>query len=309
MPHDDRGVIQRSHDVLRAYDHGDVAYLDRALASSYVHIDGSDTLTREDDLKVDPSAVYPLMSKRAWSNERVFGDGEARIFRGLADEEGNGNEVHGNYRFRGWYTLVWVRESGQWRLGMLTWHLAGNEQEDSWNAIYRNHTGFTREPNELLKAAVAGVTPGRALDVGTGQGRNALYLASLGWNVTGVDFSMEALREAREEAAARKLEFDAVYADISKYDFGADKWNLVALIYMPDHPDWIEKIKPSIASGGLFVLEYFARTPEDPHSGTDLAELERAFSGWELTRHEVVEDTPDWARNRAKLVRFVAKKP
>lgn len=309
VPHADADIVERSHKVMQAYDQGDVAALSATLAHRFVHLDGTDALSRDDDLKLDPNAVYPLISKRVWSNERVFGSEDAQIFRGLAEEEGTGNEVHGNYRFRGWYTLVWVREMNDWRLGMLAWQLAGNEQEDSWNSIYRNHVGFSREPNQLLKAVVANVPPGRALDVGTGQGRNGLYLASLGWKVTGVDFAMEGLREAREEASVRNLDFEPVYADLSHYDFGLDKWNLVALIYMPDHPEWIEEIKPSIASGGLFVLEYFARPAGQSSGGVELAALERAFTGWELLQHEVVEDTPDWARNRASLVRFVAKKP
>lgn len=191
---------------------------------------------------------------------------------------------------------------------MLAWQLAGHESEDSWNAIYRNHLGST-EPNKLLVATVAGVPPGRALDVATGQGRNGLYLASVAWKVTGVDFAMEGLREAGEEAAAKKLDYQPVYANLASYDFGVDKWNLVDMIYTPDHPDCVEKIRPSICHGGLFVLEFFAHTPGET-GGTDLAMLEKTFAGpeWEILRHEVVEDTPDWAENRAKLVGFVARR-
>jgi SAM-dependent methyltransferase len=304
----DKTVIELSHDVLRAYDRGDAAHLDGYLATSFVHIDGADTTTRTDDLKVQPGQVFPLIAKRAWTGEQVFASTNVRIFRGLADEQQAGNEVHGNYHFSGWYTLVWVREHDAWRVGMLTWNLSGHETEDNWNAIYRNHVGFTTEPNKLLVATVAGVPPGRALDVATGQGRNGLYLASLGWKVTGVDFAMEALREAGEQAAAKKLDYEPVYANLASYDFGIEKWNLVDMIYTPDHPEWIEKIKPSIQHGGLFVLEFFARDAKS-QNGTELSALEKAFTGWEISRHEVVEDTPDWAENRAALVRFVAKKP
>jgi len=304
----DKTVLERSHDVLIAYDRGDVGRLGGYLAASFVHIDGGSSTTRADDLKVQPGAVFPTIARRTWTHEAVYVSPAVRIFRGLADEEQAGNEVHGNYHFGGWYTLVWVREDDAWRVGMLTWQLAGNEDENTWNAIFRDHVGFTREPNKLLVATVAGVPPGRALDVATGQGRNGLYLASLGWKVTGVDFAMEGLREAREEATAKKLDYEPVYANLASYDFGVDKWNLVDMIYTPDHPDWIEKLKPSIQHGGLFVLEFFARGPGEPN-GTDLAALENAFAGWQITKHEIVEDTPDWAENRAKLVRFVAKRP
>jgi hypothetical protein len=81
------------------------------------------------------------------------------------------------------------------------------------------------------------------------------------------------------------------------------------MIYTPDHPEWVERVKPSLVHGGLFVLEFFARGKESPH-GTDLAALEQAFGGadWQILRHEIVEDTPDWETNRAHLVRFVARR-
>jgi SAM-dependent methyltransferase len=304
----DATIIERSHAVLVAYDHGDVARLDTLLATTFVHIDGASATARADDLKRDPDATYPIMTSRTWTQEQVFASPDVRIFRGLADEEEAGNEVHGNYHHSGWYTLVWVRESADWRVGMMTWQRAGYEAENTWNSIYRNHAGFTVEPNKLLVTSVAGVTPGRALDVATGQGRNGLYLASLGWKVTGVDFSMEGLRQASEQAAAKQTAFEPVYANLASYDFGVDRWDLVAMIYTPDHPDWVEKAKTSVRPGGLFVLEFFARGPGAPN-GTDLATLEKTFAGWTLLRHEVVEDVPDWAQNRARLVRFVAKRP
>jgi SAM-dependent methyltransferase len=304
----DRTLVERSHELLRAYDRGDVERLGADLATSFVHIDGGDTTTRDDDLKAAAGQTSPPVGKRTWSHEQLFASPGVVVFRGLAAEEGAGNEVHGNFRVSGWYTLIWVREHDQWRVGMMTWQAAGYEAENTWNSIYRNRVGFTTEPNRLLVATVAGVPPGRALDVATGQGRNGLYLASLGWKVTGVDFAMEGLRQAAETAAARKLDFEPMYANLANYDFGVDKWNLVAMIYTPNHPEWIEKIKPSLRRGGLFVLEFFARSPESPH-GTDLAALEQAFAGWDILKHELVEDTPDWAQNRAKLVRFVARKP
>lgn len=305
----DSTLAQLSHQVLLAYDNGDVGRLDTVLATNFVRVEGGTTTTRAEELKVPPNAVFPLVAKRKWTEERVISSPDVRIFRGLADEEQAGNDAHGNFHFQGWYTLIWLRERSAWHLGMLTWQLAGNDQENSWNAIYKGHVGFTRTPNKLLAASVVGVTPGRALDVATGQGRNGLYLASLGWKVTGVDFSMEGLREARAYASAKNLDFDPVYADLATYDFGIDTWNLVDMIYTPDHPEWVERIKPSIKRGGLFVLEFFARASNEPTGGTDLAALDRAFAGWDIKTHEVVDDVPDWAQSRAKLVRFVAKRP
>ncbi len=58
-----------------------------------------------------------------------------------------------------------------------------------FNNIYSNAPGFSTNANALLVSAVTGRKPGRALDVGMGQGRNAVFLAVEGWNVTGFDIS------------------------------------------------------------------------------------------------------------------------
>ena len=63
-------------------------------------------------------------------------------------------------------------------------------------------------------AEAAGLTPGRALDVACGEGRNAVWLAEQGWQATGVDFSDVALDKARGLAEARGVEVEWVQADV-----------------------------------------------------------------------------------------------
>jgi methylase of polypeptide subunit release factors len=70
--------------------------------------------------------------------------------------------------------------------------------------------------------------PGKALDLGTGQGRNAIFLASTGWTVTGVDISEVAIAEAKKNAAARKVQIDAIVGDLDTYDFGREQWDPAA---------------------------------------------------------------------------------
>lgn len=118
------------------------------------------------------------------------------------------------------------------RIAFWSWRLAGTgAKRASWNEIFRNDTGFSKEPNQLLVDTVAKVAPGAALDIAMGQGRNALYLASRGWKVTGVDLSDEGVRAAREAAAARHLQLHAINADLETYDLGVAKWELVTMIY------------------------------------------------------------------------------
>src|SRR5262245_4276900 len=82
------------------------------------------------------------------------------------------------------------------------------EDRKLWNATYREPRAFP--PSAFLQDVVQDLRPGRALDIGMGQGRNALFLASAGWKVTGIDISDEGIRQAREAAAKRKLSIETI---------------------------------------------------------------------------------------------------
>lgn len=215
--------------------------------------------------------------------------------------------------WQGWNTLVLAPEGGSWKVALWYWQKSGIEaRRDYWNDIYRRGTGYSEEPNRLLVTSVEGVKPGRALDLAMGQGRNALYLAAQGWQVTGVDISDEGIRLAREAAAARGLLLDAVLADLDTYDFGTERWDLVTMIYAGADLGWIERIKPSVKPGGLFVLEFFEKDPDGPGTGSivgvERGQLAPIFAGWEILRDEAVEDVADWGERPAKLIRFVARR-
>lgn len=64
---------------------------------------------------------------------------------------------------------------------------------------------WSAEPNRFLPPEVAGLRPGRALDLACGEGRNAVWLATQGWEVTGVDFSSVGLRKAANLAEANRV--------------------------------------------------------------------------------------------------------
>ncbi|HUJ59585.1 MAG TPA: methyltransferase domain-containing protein [Kofleriaceae bacterium] len=313
-PPTEQAIKERSHQLLAAFDRGDIAALAPQLAPGFVHFEGGTPRTRDTELAAlaKRSPGEPHIGTRTWSQEYVYIHPDDAVFVGDALEHVAGNAVHAGYVFDGWYTLEWKRDGDAWRLALWTWQRAGaGAERDTWNDIFRTGSGFNPRPNQLLVDTVAGVRPGRALDVAMGQGRNALYLASQGWLVTGVDFSAEGIRIAREHAAKAGLALDAEYADLASYDFGTDKWDLVTMIYAGDDVSWIERIKPSLRPGGLFVVEYFHDndTPGKTDGSFARGELAKLFGdGFEIVRDEVVDAVPDWAKDRASLVRFVARK-
>lgn len=90
-----------------------------------------------------------------------------------------------------------------------------------WNARYASQPLlWDIDPDPLLRAEVGGLAPGRALDLGAGEGRAARWLAERGWRVTAVDFADVALERGRGLAAAGGLPPDAITwqcADLADY--------------------------------------------------------------------------------------------
>jgi SAM-dependent methyltransferase len=88
------------------------------------------------------------------------------------------------------------------------------------------------DPNRFLVEELDRLAPGRALDLACGEGRNALWLASKGWRVTGVDFSPAGLSKARRLAAERGLEVSWVEADVVEWQPEAAWFDVVVMMYL-----------------------------------------------------------------------------
>ena len=304
----DADIAAKSHAILEAFDHGDVAAVTATLGDRYVHFEGSLTDRAKELELVKHWKPSEHVASRTWKEEHVFARGGDAVFIGKAREHQGGNEIHGGYDFEGWYTLGWSREGGTWKLVFWGWQIAGAVSETAiWNQIYEHSTGFEHAPNKLLVELAAQHEPGAALDVAMGQGRNSLYLASAGWHVTGVDIADEGVRQARVAAEQKHLAIDAIVADVATFDYGSDRYDLVAMIYAWPALKQIPALQRATKKGGLFVYEYFApgdRTDDAPAPGA----LAKQFAGWEILRDEIVEGVPDWAADRAKIQRFVARK-
>jgi SAM-dependent methyltransferase len=306
-------IVARSRAALAAMDRRDVAAVTATLADGYVHFEGDapgDAIDRDRELKALRTAG-PGVATRTWSDERVFGRPGSATFIGKAHERQAGNDRHGGgYTFDGWYTLTWVADGAAWKLAYVAYKaILPGAQSATWNQIFAHDTGFEHAPNKLLVDSVRGGTPGAALDVAMGQGRNALALAALGWHVTGVDISEEGVHQARAAAAARGLGIDTVITDLATYDYGVAKYDLVAMIYAYPALDRLADVQRAVKPGGLFVYEFFAKGPHGDLDAPEPGKLARQFAdGWDVLRDDVVDDVPDWRDDRATIERFVARK-
>ena len=184
----------------------------------------------------------------------------------------------------------------------------------AWDRRYaERELVWTSQPNRFLVAEVAALPPGRALDVACGEGRNAVWLAEQGWQVTGVDFSEVGLEKARGLAELRGVGARGVAADLLDYTPEPRAFDLVLVIYLQvpaaQRRAIVRGVAEGVAPGGLFVLvghdssnlEHGHGGPQNPdvlYTASDVAgDLEG--SGLEIERAEAVErpvDTPDGER-------------
>jgi SAM-dependent methyltransferase len=194
------------------------------------------------------------------------------------------------------------------------------ERPDAWrvmfNNIYQSSTpGFSTQPNALLISTVEGRKAGRALDIGMGQGRNSVFLAMKGWNVTGFDISDEGLAAARKNAERAGVKLNAIREADDTFDYGSDRWDLIVFMYEPfpvTSAAYVERLRKSMKSGGLIVIESFgdeATTPNRPATAIDPGQLLAAFKDFRLLHFEDTMALPDWgARIKRRVVRMVSEK-
>ena len=185
---------------------------------------------------------------------------------------------------------------------------------DRWNRILTApEPTFNTKPNGFLVAMTQGSQPGRALDVGMGQGRNSLYLAQQGWQVTGFDPAEQAVAAAQSEARRLGLKIDARVQSDRQFDFGTDQWDLVVLSYVTLR-HLVPTIHRSLKPGGLVIAEAFHRdaTREGPIGAGvvyDSNELPRLFDQFRIVRYEDTEGVGDFGLRKTRLVRLCAQKP
>ena len=134
----------------------------------------------------------------------------------------------------------------------------GFARED-WNDRYaRKELLWTAEPNRAFAAEVHDLEPGRALDVACGEGRNAVWLAERGWQVTAVDFSEVALEKAARLAAGRGVEVEWVLADVLEYEVERRAFDLVAVLYLqlprPELDEALRRAADAVAPSGTLVV-------------------------------------------------------
>lgn len=195
-----------------------------------------------------------------------------------------------------------------------------------WNERYAE-PGFAygTEPNDFLKAQ-AELLPaqGRALELCAGEGRNGVWLAQRGLQVTSVDGSAVGLAKAEELARQRGTSLRTVVSDLAAYDVAAERWDVIVSIsaHLPRllrqqiHAACVRALVP----GGLLVLEAYTPAqvargtggPRDPEMCMTLEGLRQELAGLSFL-HGVECDREihegKWHGGVSSVVQVVARKP
>jgi SAM-dependent methyltransferase len=135
-------------------------------------------------------------------------------------------------------------------------------QAGEWDARYRERDGamWSGRPNGRLVVEVAALTPGRALDVGCGEGADAIWLAQRGWSVTAIDISEIAIRRAREASHPARASVEWICGDALQTPFPARSFDLVSMQY-PALPKAageaaVRRLLDTVRPGGLLLAVY-----------------------------------------------------
>jgi 2-polyprenyl-3-methyl-5-hydroxy-6-metoxy-1,4-benzoquinol methylase len=172
-----------------------------------------------------------------------------------------------------------------------------------WDKVFAGKDPiFIQTPSAIVMSAIAGRKPGKALDIGMGQGRNSVYLAAQGWDVTGFDPSQEGVRIAQSNAAKTGVKFQALVARDDEFDYGSAQWDLIVMTYVRDLTAADAQIfQKALKPGGIVVYE----------NGADKDnQVLRAFLNFQIVRFEDIETTAEWNPDRkTHLQRLIAQRP
>jgi len=200
--------------------------------------------------------------------------------------------------------------------GMISFSLASDDiagaarpsaNQADWDHRYGGHQMWSGNPNGTLVHEIGGLPAGRALDVGAGEGGDAVWLAEQGWKVTASDISQRALERIASEAQRRRLRIECHHANANALGaFEAGAFDLVSLQYasIPRTPDGrtVSNLLNAVAPGGMLLMVSHdlepMRTlietnehgrPFDPDAYLRLDDIATALADlpeWEIETHE-----------------------
>lgn len=180
-----------------------------------------------------------------------------------------------------------------------------------WNARYRAGEQLFETPAPLVARFAERLTPGAALDLACGAGRNALYLAERGWRVTAVDGSALAIELLEERARAKNMMIETRVADLERGEFviAPEAYDLICDCYYLQR-DLFPQMKVGLRTGGTIIVIVHLADADQPQGTPTRArpgELREHFQDWTILHY--YEGRPSESCHQRAVAELVARKP
>ena len=129
--------------------------------------------------------------------------------------------------------------------------------QERWDKKYQGEEfAYGKKPNAFLKSHLGSLEKGVALDLASGEGRNAVFLAENGWKVDAIDISPVGVRKARRLAKEAGVRINFMQADLDSYAIAKEKYDLISVFYFWDRR-LVPRLKRGLKKGGRILFETY----------------------------------------------------
>ncbi|UII29900.1 class I SAM-dependent methyltransferase [Fulvivirga ulvae] len=205
--------------------------------------------------------------------------------------------------------------------------------EDSWLKYWDDRFStkdyaYGKQPNNYLKEQLQQLEVGKILFAAEGEGRNAICAASLGWEVSAFDISLEGKNKALQLANEYGVSLDYQIGQLPELGYKDEQFDVIALIYahFPAHikSDYHKLLDKYLVTGGTVIFEAFSKShleyrlknekaggPRDIESLFSVEELRSDFADYEIIAMEEKEVTLSeglYHNGKSSVIRFVGRK-
>jgi len=193
-----------------------------------------------------------------------------------------------------------------------------------WNERFGSEDyAYGTEPNQFYKEQLGKLAPGKILFPAEGEGRNAVFAAKQGWNVTAFDPSIEGKRKAEKLASLSMVSIDYRIDNYEFVDFPQESFDCIVLIFAHMHPlkrkEYHQKLMSFLKPGGFLILEGFSKKqinnnsggPRDVNMLFSKEELQSDFSSFsqlDVTETNVVLNEGPFHQGTASVIKVLGVK-
>lgn len=200
---------------------------------------------------------------------------------------------------------------------------------DRWNERYSNEAyAYGLEPNDFLKQELEKISPAKILFPAEGEGRNALFAASLGWEVSAFDIAQEGKNKAMKLAQERGLSIDYQVGNLTELNYTPAQFDAIALVYAHFPAAIKSELHKALSNllkpGGIIIFEAFSKShldyiaknekvggPKELDMLFSIEEIQNDFSNYEvvlLEEKEIELQEGLFHNGTGSVIRFVGRK-